>query len=286
MPRLLLLALCQASLFTICFDAGRVNAEPEETIRIAPASGGVELDEIQIARRTALGAVKDADITNMSVSLWFTPQWKDQNFSSPYLIHLKELKPVTDDTGRVVSTERRLKDIDYLRAEARTNSWKSFKGKYGPVISLQLEAPARGANRIKSLRGQAIVTLTKEVTLTFKDLPALKGKDLDHPDMKSLREMEFRFSIRETGGGISAKLSAPVDFTSPSKLGRLHRWEVLDGEQNLRLESISRRINDEGVTEERTFHRETIKGLSLRLTVLEAVESKTFDFDFQNVELP
>ena len=93
MPRLLLLALCQASLFTICFDAGRVNAEPEETIRIAPASGGVELDEIQIARRTALGAVKEADLTNMSVSLWFAAPWKDQNFSSPYLIHLKALKP-------------------------------------------------------------------------------------------------------------------------------------------------------------------------------------------------
>src|SRR5262249_20718755 len=41
------------------------TAQEQERVRIAPASGGVELQEINIVRRTALGAVKEADLTNM-----------------------------------------------------------------------------------------------------------------------------------------------------------------------------------------------------------------------------
>ena len=40
------------------------------------------------------------------------------------------------------------------------------------------------------------------------------------------------------------------------------------------------------MTVEKTYRRRTIKGLSLRVVVLDAIETKTFNFDFQNVPLP
>jgi hypothetical protein len=130
------------------------------------------------------------------------------------------------------------------------------------------------------------VILTKLAPLTFQDLAPVNGKNLDHPDMKSLAAMKLRFSIVEKDGRVSAKLSAPVNYASPWNRGRLYDWDVMDGTKRIGLSSVGTKPEGEGVTVEKTYRRSTFKALSLRLVVLEAVESKTFNFDFQNVELP
>ena len=262
------------------------TAQAQETTRIAPPSGGVEFQEIHIVRWTALGAVKEADLTNMALSLWFAADWEPKVVGSLALIHLQSLSVVEDDAGHLLSTEKRLKQIHYLRGEVRENAWKGNDRKQGPIATLWLDAPGRGANRLKSVKGKAKVTLTKTVTLTFQDLASLDGKILEHPDMKSLADMKLRFSIVQEDGNLVAKLSAPVNYASPWKRGRLYDWDVMEGKYRIGLSSEGVFGDGEGVTVEKSYRRRTLKDLSLRLKVLAAVESKTFDFDFQNVELP
>jgi len=284
--RALALALICCGLSLLCQTPIGSTARAQETTRIAPASGGVEFDEIHIVRRVALGAVKEADLTNMQLGLWFAADWEPKDNRSPPLIHVQSLSAVEDDTGRLLSTEKRLKQVEYLRGEVRGNTWKSSGGKQGPVVSLLLDAPVRGANKLKAIKGKAQVTLTKTVSLTFQDLAAVNGKELDHPDMKGLAAMKLRFSIEETDGRVSAKLSAPVNYASPWNRGRLLTWDVMDGDKRIGLSSEGTSPEGEGVTVEKTYRRRTFKDLSLRLVLLEAVESKTFDFDFRDVALP
>ncbi|MBX9583552.1 MAG: hypothetical protein K2X87_24890 [Gemmataceae bacterium] len=77
-----------------------------------------------------------------------------------------------------------------------------------------------------------------------------------------------------------------MNYASPWNRGRLSAWDVLDGERRLSLASEGTTGEGEGVTVERTYRRRTVEDLSLRLVVLEAVESKTFEFEFRDVELP
>jgi len=284
--RTLILGLMCSGLIPLCLVLSGPAARAEDTTRIAPASNGVEVEELHIARRSALGAVKGADLTHMELGLWFSADWMPTDGRSPPLIHLQELSPIEDDTGRVLSTEKRLKHVEQLRGEVRGNTWKSAGGKQGPVVSLLLEAPARGAARLKAIKGKAQVTTTKQISLTFKDLAAMDGKELDHPDMKGLGAMNLRFAITEKDGSVSARLSAPVNYASPWNRGRLYAWDVMDGERRLSQSSEGSSGAGEGVTVEKTYRRRTTKDLSLRLIVLEAVETRTFSFDFQNVELP
>jgi len=67
--RALALALICCGLSLLCQTPIGSTARAQETTRIAPASGGVEFDEIHIVRRVALGAVKEADLTNMQLGL-------------------------------------------------------------------------------------------------------------------------------------------------------------------------------------------------------------------------
>jgi hypothetical protein len=285
----MILAVIQCGLTVVCFGRIELTARAQDEARIAPASGGVELNEIHIARRSALGAARGADITNMQLGLCFAADWGPHDVGSPPLIHIQSLSPIEDDTGRLLSTEQRRNQIECLRGEVRGNAWRNAAekgGQGGPVVTLVLDAPARGANKLKAIKGKAEVSMTKRVTVTFQDLAAVNGKDLDHPDMKGLAAMKLRFSIEAKDGRVSATLTAPVNYASPWNRGRLDSWDLMDGERRLRLPSLGTVGAGEGVTVEKEYRRRTFKDLSLRLVVLEPIETKTFSFDFQNVELP
>src|SRR5262245_5953014 len=112
MHRALILGLMCGGLLPLCQSLVDRRAQAQETTRIAPASNGVEIEEIQIVRSTALGAAKEADLTNMQLGLWFSADRETKNSRSTPLIHLQELSAIEDDTGRVLSTDKRLKQIE------------------------------------------------------------------------------------------------------------------------------------------------------------------------------
>jgi hypothetical protein len=264
-------------------------AQNPETIRIAPASDGVEIERIKNVRCTALGAVKEADLTNMQIELWFSATWKTREHSCRSLVRLHSLSSIEDNTGKLLSTPERLKQIEYLRDEVRMDQWGGRGDKEGPSIRLLLDAPARSADKIKALKGKAEASLVKEVVLNFHDLSAINGKILDHPDMKKLKDLKLDFSIEEKNGRVTVRVKAPFNYASPWNRGRLLSWEVRDGWswwRELVLSSEGKSPEQEGVTVEKTYEARSYKGWSLQLIILEPVETKTFDFDFRGVDLP
>ncbi len=257
-------------------------------MRVAPASDGVELSEIRIERRIALAAVKYADLTNMRLELWFPRNWKQKPLPDFALIQFESLDPIEDDTGKLLSTEKRLRNIEAVSTEVRVGINHPGYGTFGPSIRLLLDAPAHGATRIKAIRGKARVSLCEPVELRFDDLTAWNDKHLEHADLKDLKAMKLRFSSEEKGDQVTAKIWAPVNYASPWKRGRLDNWQLREGKESLSVtrEAVKGDGDGIGVTVEQTYERPTIKRLSLYLTVLKPVETKTFEFNFKDVELP
>ncbi len=246
---------------------------------------------IQEVRSTVPGAVKSAE---MRIDLWFPATWERTQPGFPCLIHLCSLSPVKDDTGKLLSTEDRVKEITYLQGEVRGDDWRSGRGKEGPTISFLLDAPTRRANKITAITGTADVSLARVVNLTFNDLPAINGKDLEHRNIKGLKGLKLNFSIEVKNGVVVAKLKSPMNYASPWNRGHLQEWAIIDGVNEIRsfdegVISSSESVPPakEGVTVQRTFNgRRDFKGWSLRISVLEPVESKSFKFDFRGIELP
>lgn len=254
-------------------------AEPK---KIAPASDGVELQEMQIQRQAVSNGLSDS---SMELKLWFTSNWP-KDVRSP-LIHLQSLEAVEDDTGRVLSTKERRGDIFYLRGEVYGATWMQSGQQSGPEIRLQFDAPARNATRIKLIKGTAVVSATKTVALTFKDLAAIDGKILEHPDMKDLQRLKLRFSLKQEDGMLTAAIASPLNYASPWKIGRLtDDWKILEGKTPLRFFGLGTSPEGDGVTVEQTFERRDAKGLSLRIFVREPVQTRTFKFEFRDVPLP
>ena len=131
MNRAVILGLMFGGLIPPCQSSFERTALAQERTRIAPASNGVEIEEIQIVRRSALGTVKGANLTNMQLGLWFAANWKEKEGDSPPLIHLQELSTIEDDTGHVLSTEKRLKQIEPLRGEAARRHLEERKWREG-----------------------------------------------------------------------------------------------------------------------------------------------------------
>lgn len=280
-------------LATLILSAGfillvvQLPAQESGTI-IAPASGGVEIEDIVIVRRTSLGAVKSADLTNMRIDLRLLAAWEKQESDSfDHLVRLHSLSPIEDDSGKRLLTEKRVKGIYYLEDEVRGRQWWQERDKRaGTSISLLLDAPARSAVTIKAIQGRAEVLRAKEIRLKFDDLSAIDGKELNHPDLPELEKLKLQFSIETMGDEVTAKVSAPFNYASPWFQGRLSEWSLMDGAAHPRLTRESKSPKNGGVTVERTYRRQSIEGLSLRLIVLSPFDSKTFDFEFRDVELP
>lgn len=125
------------------------------------------------------------------------------------------------------------------------------------------------------------------IKLPFEDLKAINGKALEHPEMKSLKVLELHFEIEARDGDVYAKIKAPVNYASPRNRGRLDGWSMMDGEKEVGVSSEHVKSQGNGVTVEKGYYnRRDFKGWSLHLSVLEPVETKTFEFEFKAIPLP
>ncbi len=121
----------------------------------------------------------------MKIELWLPATWKAK--TDHFLVKLHSLGPVEDNTGKILTTKKRLEGIGILHGEVLTDSLQAFRAKKGPIVSLVLEVPAREAISIKAFKGKAEVSLAKEVALQFDDLLAIIDKPLKHPKLKNLK---------------------------------------------------------------------------------------------------
>jgi hypothetical protein len=237
-------------------------------------SGGTEVHDINITREKVAYASKKADLTHMTVGLWFTAKWKK---GDGFYFRLSGLSPVADDTGKVLSTERRLAEVEALQGEVRSDTTESNGGRWGPVLRVVLDVPARRAKAIKAIKGKAEVCSAKLETVKF-DLEKVKGKPLSHPHLKGLK---ITPSVTAEKGG-----DTDVTLRVPATHDRLVSWGVEAGGRPLRYSLLGEFTAGDGVNLSQTFPGELPKGCSLVVQVAVTVETKSFEFDFKDVELP
>jgi len=238
-------------------------------------SGGAELETIRIVRWKASYAAKEADLTNMEIRLWLPGKWKDE--SKHHLVKFLDLKSIEDETGKLLSTNKRLEAIRYLKGEVEANGTMSFQGKEGPVIAFTLEAPARPASKIKSIKGKAEVSRATIASLRFGDVFSMRGKALEHPKLKVC---PIRPTVEVENGETKVTLGVP------DQSARLYDWWLEKDGKRLPLRGEGATLFDGKYVSGKTFRGDRIKEYSLRILLAEPVESKVFEFDFKNVELP
>jgi hypothetical protein len=252
--------------------------EDVKSPRAIAKSGGVEIHEIHITRRKVSYSAQGADLINMTIDLWFpgkvTGQFVDDE---GYLVKLLELVPIEDDTGKTLTTKARLKDIATIKGEIRPSTSMSRGGQEGPVVTFVLEAPARGATAIKSIKGKAQVTRYMPTSLRFDDLPSIAGKPLKHPKLK---DFEIVPTVEVKDGRTTVTLRVPVHHA------RLLDWNLGKGAVQLDSESRGESPVQGGVNLEQTYKGDRSKGYSLHLSLAEPGATKVVEFVFKSVELP
>ena len=249
---------------------------PERTPPTA-TSGQVEIDAIRITRIEASDASPEADLTNMQLSMWIDV--KDAK-ARTFLVRLVKLEPIVDDMGKVLSTDDRRRDILPLAKEVLASELKTSRDRNGPVVSLWLDAPSRGASQLKSLKGRFKVTPAGTETLELENLPSIVGKQVKH---KLLTETNVMVKSIEWGD-----YSTDVTLEVTGQHDRLINWTVAQDGQPLTPASLSKSAAGDLVQiSGKGFRRlRPNENTSLLITVATVGEKQVIDFEFTDIDLP
>lgn len=250
--------------------------EREQHLDRTPAiatSGDVEIESIRIVRAKASDAAKEADLTTMEIQLWLAATADKRPDET--LLKVEDLGPIEDDTGKLLSTKKRLDRLAFLHGEVGGTQYNTMRGKAGPVISLVLEVPARQATTIRSIKGKAVVSPSTSSRLEFKDLSAISGKPLDHPKLKNL---SIQPTIEVKKGETVLTLRVPVQHE------RLKLWGLVKDGEMPQPESES--SMEGGTVLTATYRGDLSKESSLGIVIAEPGSPKVMEFNFKNVELP
>ncbi len=274
--------LCAALLGLLCFSPSGAQRQSgwESTGPIA-RSGGVEVEEIHVERRRVAGAVRRADLTYMTVRLWFSSEPRRQDAggdSAAYLVRLLHLEPVADDTGRLLSCRQRLADLEALQREVVGRVYRQAGEGAGPVTALRLDAPARGASKIKLLRGKAEVITGRYQEVTVEGLVGRSGKRLVGDPL--LRGMRIEPVVKFAEGSTAVTLNITGEYN------RLLQWEVRSKGRALRPASAGHHARDGAREVSLSFRGAVPKDSELRLTVVVPEKKRSYEFRFSDLELP
>lgn len=264
--------LLLAPLFVVHGQPGNVDVVP-----LIAKNGGVEIQSIEIERRKVSYAVKSADIVNMTVALLLTVDGKHQP-EDRYMMRLRALDVVEDDTGKLLTTKQRLAEIPELKGEVSNSSYSSHTtGSHGPVMYLRLDAPARAASTIKVLKGTVEVRTVRMKRLTIADMEKSHGKQLEHHELK---DMPIVPSITVKDGYTTVTLRVP------RKYKRIIDWDVSNGGKGMRMSSETGAETKDTIDVIREYEGEYPKNCTLHLSFPVPGELKTLSFEFKNLELP
>lgn len=260
------------------FSNLHAQAKKVDVVPLIARNGGVEIQSIEIERRKVSYAVKSADFVNMTIALLLTVDGKHEP-EDRYMMRLRTLENIEDDTGKLLTTKQRLGEIRELKGEVANRSYSSHTtGSHGPVMHLRLDAPARGASTLKTLKGTAEVRTVRLKSIAIADVEKSNGKKLDHTDLKDI-------AITPT---LSAKDGfTRVKLTMPRVYWRIIDWGVSHGGKSLAESSEEFQGSGKDIVEiTREFRGEHPKGCTLHLRVPVSGETKAFSFEFKNLELP
>jgi hypothetical protein len=250
---------------------GQDRDDEPATLPVIATSGRVDVEDIRISRRRASGQAKHADLTNMEVSLWLTSKTEPPEYM---MVQVTELDPIHDNTGKLLTTPARLDALPFLKKDFRVNQHQSKGDRNGPVIDLLIDAPAREATTIKSIKGTAVVSQVNAVRIDFKDLAAINQKTLDDPKLKDFK-IEVEIAVIE--GDTELKLRVPPSHE------RLMWWGlVTNARRTVPISSEGR----SGDTLTKKYAGDKTKGTFLGIVMAEPTNSQEMQFHFKDIELP
>ncbi|MDZ4780032.1 MAG: hypothetical protein SGJ19_07260 [Planctomycetia bacterium] len=250
-------------------------AQENSGIPMFVPGGPIEVTDMGIGRGWSVDAAPEADIATMHVGLWIR-RVVAADPAEEHFVKL-QLEPIELDTGKRLTPTARPGENRFLEGLIRTKDWKTARGNGGPVVRLVLDAPDRGAAKIKSLKGTATVARVKLTPLELGDADALIGKKVEHP---KLEDFPIRASVYTRDGTTTLKLKLPSDDD------RVAEWGLVKGGRLLphRLEQRKRM---EGVrTLTKIYDGLHEKTATLRLILAEPVETETIEFEFKDLQLP
>lgn len=262
--------LCATISLTCSLSFGQAEKTP-----VIATSGNVEIDSIKIVREVASDAAVNADLTNMQISLWFAGNPAAMN--SRYLVRFVELESIQDDAGSELLPDRRRELMKFLKEPARIGESKQARGKAGPVVHINLDAPVRNALHLKSIKGTAIVSQPSFDRLQFEDLASMNDKALEH---ESLAEFPVRATVRLEDGDTVVVLKVPEQHEM------LITWGLVKNGRMLEPNSEGVGTEDGTSTLECTYGGDVIKDCTLGLMIAKPDQSISYRFEFKDVPLP
>jgi hypothetical protein len=247
-------------------------------------SDQAELQEIRIHHDRTANSVPEADLDYAEIFIWFplpTTQSMRQLADDvsygrlSYSIQLTSIDSIKDDRDTELLTPKRKDSIPQLRYP-RSSGGPGADGRHGPVLRIQVDAPARDATIITRVRGVAEVRRLRMQLLTFDNIAAKVGKPLNHELMDGVQITPLDFKLERNW------INCRIQVSDPS---RIAEWGPIKNGRGLRPQSITG--GEEEVILERAFSgSNTTKGLSLGVEFGVVEESRTFQFEFENIALP
>jgi hypothetical protein len=244
-------------------------------------NGKVELTSLSIKRQKTGDPKQDAEASTMELQLYLG------NFSPEELWHTKlqitELAPVEDETGKLLSTEKRLEAMPTFKGNVPVKVQRRSDETAGAIATLTLDAPARAAARLKVLAGKAVLSHSRLHHVRFMEQTAaeLHGKPLEHPKMaghKVVPTVEFKDGIT------TVTLTMPADFPTLVSFGLLNGEGKPEGFK-IAASGSRQKVN---VSKEQ-FHRyqgDQTGKTHLVLNFSEDDAPQLISFEFKDVELP
>jgi hypothetical protein len=262
--------------FALCFAArGDDSRQPSTDQPVFAESGGVEIVSINVVRKQIADRTNAGELSNMAIDLWLAQPADEKKSHRIYAVKMLKLDPIEDDTGKELSPPARRDAMAFLKDELKTSRDKTRRGKWGPIVSVPLDVPAKGAMRIKSLKGTAVVSISER--LKFDDLSQVKGKRLEH---EKLTDLPVQPSIKVEGGQTTVTLRVPVEHS------RIEAWGVGKKDRLLRPTFESSSEVEGGAALIKTYQGDLTQSTFLGIVLADPSKTKSYDFEFKNVELP
>ena len=238
--------------------------------------GAIEVNELAIERRRAADAVVNADITNMHISLFIDVQSPNHHHNGGFLVRMNDLQAINDNTGKLLSTDARRKDIDMLRVPVLANEFHNKRdGRSGPSVSFRLDAPALGATEIEQLTGEIEVFKFTSRFIKFENLHGLVGSQLQHALLDGL-------DIRP---GIKSGPDDPrVTLTGNDEVqNRILSWHVIKENGEVMTPSSHGGYEDKIAM---GFSERIPQNVALWLEVVDMEPGRKFPFNFRGIKFP
>ena len=233
-------------------------------------SGNVSIDEIEVRRRHAAGAVVNADITNMTIDLHASKASNHFGIQSKYHFRFNRLDDIVDDTGKKLLTATRRANIESIKRFVHTGHKKGA----GPMIYLKLEAPELGAKSIERIAGELQVAESTSKFVRFDNLAKIAGKSLKHPLMgEDAFVFDYNNAKRFPKASLQLKGSTKEHFVD---------WYLTD-HNGTRINSSSSGRDRQQRT--RGFDQKIPDDGRLVIVVADFDDIRTLPFEFKNIEL-